>query len=61
MNTPIVWCVDVGSTSLSGNIYSKLFLTEEEAKEYHDRFQEPFWYRAMYKTRDIWGFTERNS
>lgn len=61
MNTSMVWCVDVGSSSFSGNIYSKLFLTEEEAKKYYDRFQAPLWYRKMYKTRDIWGFTERNS
>ena len=61
MDTPIVWCVDIGSSQLSGNIHSKLFLTESEAQEYYDRFQNPIWYRKMYKTRDIWGFTERNS
>lgn len=56
----IVWCVDI-SISFSHQIHSKLFLTEEEAKAYYDRFEAPGDYRKMYKCRDIWNFTERMS
>lgn len=55
-----VWCVDVGSSKLSGGlIHSSLFLTKEEAQAYYDRYSNPMWYRKMYKCRDIWHFTER--
>jgi DNA-binding transcriptional regulator YiaG len=55
-NHDSVWRVDYGS-AFSSNIYSKLFLTEEEAKDFYD--QEDAVYKNMYQTRDIWNWREK--
>lgn len=52
----LVWMVETAWSG--GNIYSKLFLTEDEAKAYYDK-QPENWYRKMYRTRDIWNFREK--
>ena len=53
--TPKVWVVESG---FFHNIYTDLFQTEEEAKASFDKIPTG-WYRKMYQTWDIWGWTER--
>ena len=57
--TPKVWCVSTGTSHGSGMVHSRLFLTEKEAKAYYDRHDPKMFYRKMYRTWDIWGFTKR--
>ncbi len=51
-----VWVV--GSAFPGGNIHSSLFLTEEEAREKYASIPS-HWFREIYRTWDIWGWTER--
>lgn len=59
--TPKVWCVASGSSTYgSGLVHRSLFLTEEEARERFDEIPDGY-YKKMYQTWDIWGFTERKT
>ena len=53
-----LWCVDVGN-AFSGQIHSKLFLTEAQADDYR-REHSHCSYVKMYVVKDIWHFRERN-
>lgn len=52
--TPKVWVVD--SAFPGGIIHSELFLTEEEARAEYDSIPVN-WFREIYRTWDIWGWT----
>lgn len=57
--TPKVWVVSSGSSRYgSGMVHSQLFLTEEEAAARYSQIPEGY-YKKVYRTWDIWGFTER--
>lgn len=57
--TPKVWVVAYGSSQYgSGMVHKQLFLTEGEARAEYDSIPAT-WYRKVYRTWDIWGFTER--
>lgn len=56
--TPKVWVVESGWAG--GNIHTELFLTEAEAKTVYDKIPNG-WYRNMYRTWDIWGWTKRQN
>ncbi len=53
----LIWAVDTGS-HFSGDIYTEIFLTETEAKDYYDKHENAA-YRKLYRTRDIWNFREK--
>jgi hypothetical protein len=53
-----LWCVDVGS-AFSGQIHSKLFLTEAQADDYR-RERSHSSYVKVYMVKDIGHFRERN-
>ena len=59
MSRNYVWCVDTGSTLLSGMIHSTLFLDEAEARTFAEKFTGQHWYCKVYRCEDIWHFTER--
>ena len=53
---PKVWAVTSG---YSGQIpYTRLFLTEKEARERYNSIPAD-WFRKIYKTDDIWNWTEK--
>lgn len=54
--TPKVWVVE--SCFPGGNISSDLFLKREEAFEKYKKIPDD-WFKNMYRTWDIWGFTEK--
>ena len=56
--TPKVWIVETAH-SCGCQIYTNVFETEQEAKEYYES-QSSCVYRNMYRTWDIWGWTARH-
>lgn len=54
-----IWCVDYSGT-FDSHMHSVLFLSEEEAKEWYEKFTYDGVYRKMYQVEDIWGFAARN-
>lgn len=58
--TPKVWSVDIGKP-YNGMIHSTLFLDENEAdaRAYYDAHSDAA-YRKIYRTWDIWHFTEKH-
>ena len=57
MKSELIWCVETGS-EFSSKIYSRLFLAEDEARQYYDD-NESAAYRNIYQTRDIWNWREK--